>query len=347
MKKINLRKWTKRFYVIPIILFCLVASGLWLQSQEPEISPLLPVAKPAVASWAVGEPIQPIPLQVKLDRHKVKLGEQLFHDPQLSRDNTISCASCHNLKTGGTDRLVRSVGINGAVGSINSPTVFNSAFNFKQFWDGRAENLKEQIEGPITSELEMGSNWPQIVRKLKQSSDYALLFGQLYPDGINRDNIKDALNEFERSLYTPNSRFDKFLRGKKEALSEKEREGYSLFKAYGCASCHQGINVGGNMFQTFGVMGDYFKDRGGVTEADLGRYNVTGDERDRHVFKVPGLRNVALTPPYFHDGSASTLDEAVAVMGKYQLGRELSQGEIDLLIQFLNALTGEYQGEPL
>ena len=347
MKKINLRKWTKRFYIIPFALFFLVALGLWLQSQELEISPVLPVAKPAVASWAVREPIQPIPLQVQLDSHKVKLGEQLFHDPQLSGDNTISCASCHNLRTGGTDRLVRSIGIKGGVGSINSPTVFNSAFNFKQFWDGRAENLKEQMEGPIHSEVEMGSNWPQIIRKLKQSSDYVLLFGQLYPDGINRDNIKDALNEFERSLYTPNSRFDKFLRGEKEALSEKEREGYSLFKAYGCASCHQGINVGGNMFQTFGVMGDYFKDRGGTTEADLGLYNVTGDDRDRHVFKVPGLRNVALTPPYFHDGSAETLDEAVLVMAKYQLGRELSQGEIDLLIQFLNALTGEYQGEPL
>ena len=226
-------------------------------------------------------------------------------------------------------------------------SVFNSDFNFKQFWDGRAENLKEQIEGPISSEVEMGSNWPQIIGKLKQSSYYVSVFGQLYSNGINRDTIKDALNEFERSLYTPNSPFDKFLRGDKKALTEKARQGYNLFKAYGCASCHQGINVGGNMFQTFGVMGDYFKDRGETTEADLGRYRVTGDERDRHVFKVPSLRNVALTPPYFHDGSAETLEEAVVVMAKYQLGRELSQAEIDLLIQFLKALTGEYQGEPL
>ncbi|NER35051.1 MAG: cytochrome-c peroxidase [Oscillatoria sp. SIO1A7] len=330
------------------MLFCLVSFGLWLLSQKPEISPVLPVAKPAVASWAVGEPIQPIPLQVKLNPRKVKLGEKLFHDTQLSQNNTVSCASCHNLRTGGTDRLVQSIGINGRVGSMNSPTVFNSGFNFKQFWDGRAENLKEQIEGPINSEVEMGSNWPQIIGKLRQSSYYVSVFGELYSDGINRDTIKDALNEFERSLYTPNSPFDKFLRGDKKALTEKARQGYNLFKAYGCASCHQGINVGGNMFQTFGVMGDYFKDRGEtITEADLGRYRVTGDERDRHVFKVPTLRNVALTPPYFHDGSAETLEEAVVVMAKYQLGRELSQAEIDLLIQFLKALTGEYKGEPL
>ncbi|MGK7871868.1 MAG: cytochrome-c peroxidase [Xenococcaceae cyanobacterium] len=337
------RKW---FYLIPVILVCLVVFLLWHYSQLPEKSETSTVEEP-VAITLVQEPIQPIPLQLELNEEKVKLGNKLFLDPQLSQDNTISCASCHNLNTGGTDQLVRSIGIKDAIGSVNTPTVFNVVFNFKQFWDGRAETLEDQIDGPINSDQEMGSNWPEVVSKLKQSSEYVSMFSQLYKDGINSDNIKDAIATFERSLYTPNSRFDKFLRGDKNALTSSEKEGYRRFKAYGCASCHQGVNIGGNLFQTFGLLGDYFKDRGNVTKEDLGRFNVTGDERDRHVFKVPSLRNVVLTPPYFHDGSAATLEEAVTTMGKYQLGRHLSARDTDLIIKFLNTLTGEYEGKPL
>ena len=331
--------------LIPILLFCTVAVLLWQQSRQSETPPIAQVAQP-VASF-IDEPIHPIPLQLDLDEKKVKLGEKLFHDPGLSGDNTISCASCHNLKTGGTDRLARSVGIGGAIGDFNSPTVFNSGFNFKQFWDGRSETLEEQIEGPVTSSIEMGAEWSDIVRKLEKSPDYVSMFSEIYPRGIERNAIKDAIAEFMRSLYTPNSRFDKFLRGDSSAITAAEKEGYRRFKAYGCVSCHQGVNAGGNMFQTIGVMADYLGDRGKITAADEGRFNVTGDEGDRHLFKVPSLRNVALTAPYFHDGSTETLEAAIVIMGNYQLGRRLSSEDINLMVEFLKTLTGEYKGKPL
>jgi len=293
------------------------------------------------------EPIKPIPQAIQLDNRKVKLGEKLFHDPSLSRDGTVSCASCHNLQTGGTDRLTHSVGIKKAEGPINAPTVFNSAFHFKQFWDGRAESLEDQVDGPAQAEKEMGSTWNDIIAKLQRSPAYVATFGQIYPDGIQPANIRNAIAEFERSLITPNSRFDRYLRGDNSALTDDEREGYRKFKLYGCITCHQGVNVGGNMFQPFGLMGDYFADRGNITKSDLGRYNVTGKEEDKFVFKVPSLRNVALTAPYFHDGSAKTLEAAVTTMAQYQLGRELPTEDRDQIVKFLKSLTGEYNGKPL
>lgn len=289
------------------------------------------------------EPIQPLPLYMDLDPHKVQLGNRLFHDKRLSRDNSIACASCHSLSKGGTDQLPVSVGVDGALGPINSPTVLNSGFNFRQFWDGRAASLEEQAAGPVHAKLEMDSNWPQVIGKLAQDEGYRRSFAALYPDGIQSENIKDAIAAFERSLVTP-SRFDDYLRGNKDALSKEETQGYQLFKNYGCVACHQGVNVGGNMFQVFGVMGDYFKDRGNITEVDLGRYNVTGKEQDRYKFKVPTLRNVALTPPYFHDGSAQTLEEAVDVMARYQLKRKMPEQDRDLIIKFLRSLTGQLGG---
>ena len=293
------------------------------------------------------EPIRPIPLTVKLDARKVALGNKLFHEPKLSRDNTVSCASCHELSKGGTDRRIRSVGIKGAEGSINAPTVFNCAQNFKQFWDGRAETLEEQVDGPTQAAAEMGATWEEMVAKLQRWPEYSAAFKAVYPDGVQRKNVKDAIAEFERSLITPNSRFDQYLRGDERALTEDEKEGYRKFKTYGCISCHQGVNVGGNMFQTLGVMGDYFGDRGNVTKTDLGRFNVTGEEDDKYKFKVASLRNIALTGPYFHDGSAKTLEEAVAVMAKYQLGRELPPKDLEQVVQFLKTLTGEYNGKLL
>jgi cytochrome c peroxidase len=290
------------------------------------------------------EPITPLPLEVQLDRRRVDLGHRLFLDSRLSRDNSTSCGSCHGLATGGTDRRRRSIGIGGAEGDVNAPTVFNSSFNFRQFWDGRAATLEDQIEGPLTHPKEMGSTWPDVVRKLGGDRAYVMAFQALYPDGIQRANIKDAIATFERSLVTSNSRFDKFLRGDRQALTDRERAGYQRFKAYGCVSCHQGANVGGNMYQRFGVAADYFADRGNITKADLGRYNVTGLERDRYRFRVPSLRNVGVTPPYFHDGSAATLVDAVNVMAKYQLGRPLSVEDRDLIVAFLFTLTGEYEG---
>lgn len=296
-------------------------------------------AAPRPQAATLQEPIQPLPT-VQLDAAKVALGKRLFHEPRLSRDNTIACASCHGLDQGGVDRLRVSKGVGGAEGGINAPTVFNSGLNFRQFWDGRATSLEEQADGPVHAAPEMASSWPAIIAKLQQAPEYARAFAAVYPVGITAQTIKDALATFERSLVTP-SRFDRYLRGDATAITAEEKQGYDLFKSYGCIACHQGVNVGGNMFQYFGVMGNYFQERGKITEADYGRYNVTKKEQDRFMFKVPSLRNVALTPPYFHDGTATTLEEAVVVMAKYQLGRTVPERDRSLIIHFLRSLTGE------
>jgi len=243
--------------------------------------------------------------------------------------------------------MTRSRGVKGQLNLVNTPTVFNSGFNFKLDWDGKYENLFTNVDGPLLSPIIMGGKWEEIIPMLRSSPDYVKAFAKAFADGITKDNVRDAIATFEESLYSPNSRFDQFLRGNSNALTQEEKEGYNLFKEYGCVSCHQGINVGGNMFQKFGVLGDYFADRGKVIKADLGRFNVTGQEKDRYVFRVPSLRNVELTSPYFHDGTTETLEQAVNVMVKYQLGRSLKSEQINLIIQFLKTLTGEYQGKPL
>ena len=286
------------------------------------------------------EPIKPIE-EIEVDPEKVALGRALFHDPRLSKDNTIACVSCHDLANGGDDGLRVSVGIEGRGGPINSPTVFNVGLNFKQFWDGRAETLEEQIDGPVQSPLELGSLWPVVIAKLNEHESYPNRFKSLYPDGINRNNVKNALAEFMKSLTTTGGRFDQWLRGEDDALSALEERGYTLFKLYGCVSCHQGANVGGNMFQVFGVLNNYFERRGNITDADLGRYNVTGDPMDRHAFKVPSLRVAALTAPYLHDGSAATLRDAVDAMFEFQLGRSAPDEDKDAIVAFIKTLPGE------
>ena len=287
------------------------------------------------------EPIKPIPETVDVDARKVDLGRKLFHDPQLSKDGTVSCASCHDLASGGDDGLKVSFGIEGREGAINSPTVFNAAFNFRQFWDGRAKDLEEQIDGPIQNPIEMGNLWPEVVSALYRDGDYPKHFSEIYADGITRENVKNAIAEFMKSLVTPNSRFDQWLKGDESALTPLEKQGYALFKDYGCVSCHQGANVGGNMFQVFGVLNDYFKRRGDITEADLGLYNVTGNEEDRHSFKVPSLRMAAFTAPYLHDGTAETLRDAVDAMFEFQLGREAPDADKDAIVAFIKTLAGE------
>ena len=299
------------------------------------------VATLAAGAAGAAEPIHPIPARSGLDPARVALGRELFHDPLLSKDGSVSCASCHDLARGGSDGRRVSVGIEGKPGVINSPTVFNAVFNFKQFWDGRAETIEDQIDGPVQSPIEMGSLWPEVVAKLYEHESYPKRFGALYPDGISRKNVKDALGAFVRSLTTPNSPFDRWLTGDETALAEEEKRGYALFKSYGCVSCHQGKNVGGNMFQVFGVLNEYFKRRGNITEADFGRYNVTGNPADRHAFKVPSLRLAALTPPYLHDGNAATLREAVDIMFEFQLGREAPDEDKDAIVAFIRTLAGE------
>lgn len=301
----------------------------------------------APVSAQLTEPIKPIPLEMKVDPRKVELGEKIFLDKRVSKDNSIACIQCHQYSTGGADRTPVSIGVGGKKGPINAPTIFNMAFNFRLSWDGRDASLESQVRGPVHNPVVMGTNWDELADKLKADPAYVASFNDIYKESPNGRNISDAIATFERSLITPNAKFDRYLRGDKNAISAEELRGYQLFKNYGCIACHQGVNVGGNMFQVFGVMGDYFKKRGNITPADLGRFNVTKNEADRHVFRVPSLRNVAITPPYFHDGSAATLEDAVDVMFQYQLGRPAPKGDKELIIKFLRTLTGEFRGKPL
>lgn len=314
-----------------------VSAALFLLLLWPA-RPVLAEGKPLDLS---AEPIQPLQAIAGLDKRKVELGRRLFLDPRLSIDGTISCASCHDLSTGGSDHRARSIGVNGVEGSIRAPTVYNAALNFVQFWDGRAASLEEQVSGPVTNPAEMASSWDRVAQVLAADRDYAAAFRDIYGQTAGKLTVSDAIATFERSLIAVNSRFDAFLRGDAAALSDDERKGYELFKSYGCASCHQGANVGGNMFEKFGFMGDYLADRGQETAADQGRFNVTGRESDRHVFKVPSLRMAASGGPYFHDGSALDLDTAVSVMARYQLGRDIPKQDVQKITQFLGSLMGE------
>jgi cytochrome c peroxidase len=279
------------------------------------------------------EPVTPIPSYVKHNPQKARLGQMLFFDPILSRDDTISCASCHDLQNGGDDGLKFSFGIEGKEGNINAPTVYNTVFNFWQFWDGRAKNLQEQAVGPIENPVEMGSSFEDLIPKL-QKTHYQRLFNAIYPDGITKQNIANALAEYEKTLITPNAPFDKYLRGDVNALTQKEKEGYKLFKIKGCINCHHGVNLGGNLYSKFGVFED-------PNSQQLGRYNVTKKERDKYSFKVPTLRNIEHTAPYFHDGRTYNLKDAVLIMAQYQLGREITDEEVDKIVAFLKTLSGE------
>lgn len=342
-----MRRRDTAYLVVIVGLMVAVGFFWWRGNTEPEPRGAEMAPPPAPVVSRINEPIQPIPLALDLDPRKVALGERLFHEPLLSKDGKVSCASCHDLETGGVDHRRRSVGVYGQLGRINAPTVFNSGFHSRLFWDGRAESLEDQVDGPLMAPHEMASSWEKVVRELEHSTSYREAFAALYEEGINEGNVKDAIATFEQSLYTPNARFDRFLRGDDSALTAEEKEGYRLFKTYGCIKCHQGMTVGGNHFDTFGVIGDYFADRGNITREDFGRFNVTGDERDRFKFKVCSLRNVALTAPYFHDGSAATLEQAVAVMARYQLGRQITEADVSSIVKFLGTLTGEYKGKPL
>jgi len=302
-------------------------------------------ALPAAAA-PLDEPLKPLPPVPLLDAATVELGRQLFNEKRLSVNDSLSCASCHQLATGGGDDKPFSLGFDGKPVKLNTPTVFNASLNFKQFWDGRVDTLEAQIEQVVISLVEMGSDWKTVVDSLTAMPQYQAAFSQVYPDGVTAANVQNALATYERTLLTPNSRFDQYLLGNTDILTIEEKYGYQRFKEYGCIACHQGMNIGGNMFQKFGVMDDYFKGRT-PAETDLGRYLVTHDEEDRNVFKVPSLRNVAVTAPYFHNASAKTLEEAVDVMFRFQLGRVPSAEDKDQIIKFLKTLTGQWAGKPL
>jgi cytochrome c peroxidase len=285
--------------------------------------------------------LQPLPQSVDLNAEKVALGDALYHDVRLSKDDTLSCASCHGLDKGGTDQAPVSTGVGNAKGPINAPTVYNSGFNIRQFWDGRAADLQEQAAGPVQNPIEMASTWEQVFGKLAQDEALMARITAVYPDGLNSANITDAIAEFERSLITPRNRFDTYLRGDETALSADELEGLRLFRENACANCHCGSILGGRSFERMGRRADYFADRGNVVKEDYGRYNETQNERDRHAFKVPTLRNIELTFPYYHDGTRTTLEQAAADMAKYQGYRDFSDAETTAVVKFLKTLTGE------
>ena len=300
------------------------------------------IAEETKVDNAVGRSIQALVRPSDLDPDKVALGKRLFSDPLLSGDRTISCASCHDLSTGGADARRYSLGIGGQVGRINAPTVFNADLNVKQFWDGRAASLADQVDGPVSDPTEMGGRWREIIGLVGADPWYRTAFSREYPEGVTRSSISDAIATYERALVTVGSPFDRWVAGDENALSAEAKEGHALFETIGCASCHQGKNVGGNMFEKIGIMEDYFAERGGpITEADLGRFNVTKDPRDKHAFRVPSLRLASKTAPYFHDGSIEKLDDAILAMGRYQLGKTLSPHEVSRLSAFVVSLAGE------
>lgn len=281
------------------------------------------------------EPIIPIPKSVYVNLEKALLGKSLFMDPVLSKDNSTACVSCHNIYEGGADSRVVSQGFQGREGNIQAPTVFNARYNFKQFWNGRANNLVEQADGPINNPAEHNMNPREIENRLNSSNKYKKSFKEVY--GVNHityNLVLDAIVEFENSLITPNCKLDKYLRSE-GTLTKEEKEGYILFKQYGCITCHNGLNIGGNSFQKMGTFIEYknrtkYPDRSDIT-----------DKRFYNVFKVPTLRNISKTAPYFHDGSAKTLKEAVQTMARHNLGIELKDEEIDKIVKFLETLTGE------
>ncbi|WP_156919944.1 cytochrome-c peroxidase [Comamonas composti] len=298
----------------------------------------LGLAAPAQAQQAAAsEPISPIVAAKVANPAMVELGKKLFFEPRLSRSGFISCNSCHNLSMGGSDNLKTSIGHNWQKGPINSPTVLNSSLNLAQFWDGRAKDLKEQAGGPIANPKEMAFTHELTVDVLRSIPAYRAEFKKVFQkEPLNIDQVTTAIAAFEETLVTPNSRFDQWLKGNSKALSKNELAGYKLFKESGCVACHNGPAVGGNSFQKMGVVEPY-KDSVGAE----GRSAVTGNDADRFNFKVPTLRNVELTYPYFHDGAADTLAQAVDVMGRLQLGRKFSEDENSKIVAFLKTLTGD------
>jgi cytochrome c peroxidase len=288
-------------------------------------------------SLMAAEPVQPIYPAVIEDRDKVELGKMLFFDPRLSKSGFISCNSCHNLSMGGSDNLPTSIGHDWQLGPINSPTVLNSKFNIAQFWDGRAATLQEQAGGPIANPGEMAFTHQLALETLETIPGYVEAFKRVYDsEVITIDRVTDALAVFEETLVTPNAPFDRFLMGDKSAISQEAQAGYALFKSTGCTACHNGQALGGSSFQKMGLVKPY------ETNSEVaGRSAVTGKEVDRFAFKVPTLRNIELTYPYFHDGAVWDLSEAVNIMGEIQLGRQFEQKETDQMVAFLKTLTGD------
>lgn len=281
--------------------------------------------------------ITPIPSDIEIDQALAKVGWMLFNDPNLSSNRSISCATCHHLQTNGAELIPVSIGVNGA-GMRNSLTVFNAAYNYRFFWDGRANTLESQIDGPVHNTAEMDSNWPLITDYVTTASLYRPLFSQLGLE-INEASIKSSLVEFMKALTTPNSPFDRYLQGDENAIGESAKQGWRTFQEEGCIGCHQGTNIGGGMVMRFGYFG--VSKTGQERSDDQGRFMFTGKAIDKHLFRVASLRNVAITAPYFHDGQTASLEEAIKIMGESQLGKTFEDETIAQIKSFLESLTGQ------
>ncbi|UIJ72584.1 cytochrome-c peroxidase [Aurantimonas sp. HBX-1] len=334
------------------VLVAFVAAGiaslsyLSLADGRSFAEPTAPRSNPVgslSADWP--EPITPLSPVTRTRAELVELGARLFSDRRLSAGASRSCASCHQLEAGGDDGRRRGAGADGRPLLFNVPSILNAWKNYRYGWRGNFATLEEQNEAILLDPRVMGGSWPTIIRALSDDRDYVASFRTLFGQAPDRRGVLEALGAFQRSLTTQNGRFDRYLRGDEEAITEEEEQGYALFKSYGCISCHQGENVGGNLMQRFPLFPQGFgpaERDGGETErtANLGRYSITGKSADRYLFRVPSLRNVALTAPYFHDGRAAMLDDAVAEMAASQLGRTIPAGKVSLIVAFLKTLGG-------
>jgi cytochrome c peroxidase len=308
---------------------------------------------PVYASqWEVLPDTPPVPADNPQSEDKINLGKILFFDPRLSSTGTVSCNSCHNVMAGGDDNRPNSMGVEGKTGDRGAPTVYNSAFLSVQFWDGRANTLEDQARGPVTNPIEMGmSDWDAVVKRLKSISGYSALFKAAFGSDspITADNAVKAIAAYERTLITPNSPYDRYVKGDKSAMTEQQVRGMNTFADAGCPACHSGPNfsgpqlpMGSGFFMKFPLIAGSQYETQYDLKKDAGRYNATGKEADKHMWRVPTLRNVAMTAPYFHNGAVESLDEAVRVMAKTQLGKDLENAQVEDIVAFLNALTGEF-----
>lgn len=337
----------QRWFLLLLMLTALVV-GVWRGAKPVSPPPFTPAhpGEKARLSDALLAPFQPLPVkpgalpleaQGEQAKAQVALGRMLFFEKRLSKNHDVSCNSCHGLSTYGVDNQPLSLGHRQQRGRRNSPTVYNAAHHVAQFWDGRAATLEEQALGPLLNPVEMAMGAPErILKTLRSMPEYRTRFAQAFADDkhpLRMANVAKALAAFERKLLTP-SRFDRYLQGDTPALAPAERRGLQLFTTVGCTTCHNGPAVGGTSFQKLGLVEPY------PHEEDLGRFEVTKDEEDRLKFRVPTLRNVAKTAPYFHNGDVQELSTAVRLMGKHQLGKTFTPEEVADLVAFLNSLTG-------
>jgi len=333
----------KKLLLLTIIIASFISCADVKKEKKPEAKPEYVALQKTAASMFGTLPLVAENPNNPVTADKVLLGKKLYFDNRLSKDNTQSCNTCHDLETYGVDNLSTSPGNDGGLGTRNSPTVFNAALHISQFWDGREPDVEAQAGGPILNPVEMAMPSEKVVvERLSKIDEYNTLFSKVFPDDkspITYKNIQDAIGAFERKLITP-SRFDDFIAGNLDALSTIEKDGLQIFISTGCVACHSGNVLGGNIYQKFGLYDDYWKHTKSA-KIDEGKFEVTKKESDKYVFKSPSLRNIEKTYPYFHDGSVNDLKEAVTIMAKVQLNKELSENDLNSLIAFLNSLTGE------